>query len=714
MTTFQDPPPHSRRAVRQSERGETVPATPAEGTPYSFDAAARSVSSAPVAHPNPQAAIVPQVVSQPAAVPENSAANAQAAQPLAPAVLPSGRRAQLPATSVSSDSSDSEHRDGQQLPGFEPLTYSTQGRIAQPDDEQAHQNHSATSDRAESLAFGDSAFRVRDFSPEGRRSAAPRQPLDTPLTTSSSYPGPGQTSGQAHSAAHVQGPALTQPVDLDYHTQASPPPQAAGPARTAGPAQAAGPAQTAVPPQSHAHVASPLPPTFSSSSSSLSPSPLSPSTSPSVSPYVSSSGSLDENQGHTMTRRELRELRAAAEQQVPALQLPEPIDTLLNSGPIDIPTLAPPPGQSQALAEAMAEFDMLTRARREADARARDAQVASLATPIVLPPKQASPQVAEPVLPMPVAADPVGSVPVAAAPVAAAPVASAPVAAAPVDSAPVASVPSAVSVSSPPAPARVAPPHLIFPLVDVVPTEPVQAAPEAYGQPPAAQPPAAQSTAAQSTAAQYPADQPPVPERPVAERPIAQPLSFDQSPILAPPVFPASAGTNSVDQDEHGGRSPRASNHWRVQAAMEDDDLPYENTISRTVGLNTSAITTSALVLPSVPQPDGLLASLTSTGEILVTGSIALPRSLGSTGAHPHRVDHADDEDDPLDSQVAAPDSAPVRAIRAVSTTTSTRAVIETKRPQGNRLLTGVIIAASVLCVGLVGLLVFAFATGKL
>lgn len=410
-----------------------------------------------------------------------------------------------------------------------------------------------------------------------------------------------------------------------------------------------------------------------------------------------------------MTRRELRELRAAAEQQVPALQLPEPIDTLLNSGPIDIPTLAPPPGQSQALAEAMAEFDMLTRARREADARARDAQVASLATPIVLPPKQASPQVAEPVLPMPVAADPVGSVPVAAAPVAAAPVASAPVAAAPVDSAPVASVPSAVSVSSPPAPARVAPPHLIFPLVDVVPTEPVQAAPEAYGQPPAAQPPAAQSTAAQ-----YPADQPPVPERPVAERPIAQPLSFDQSPILAPPVFPASAGTNSVDQDEHGGRSPRASNHWRVQAAMEDDDLPYENTISRTVGLNTSAITTSALVLPSVPQPDGLLASLTSTGEILVTGSIALPRSLGSTGAHPHRVDHADDEDDPLDSQVAAPDSAPVRAIRAVSTTTSTRAVIETKRPQGNRLLTGVIIAASVLCVGLVGLLVFAFATGKL
>lgn len=151
-----------------------------------------------------------------------------------------------------------------------------------------------------------------------------------------------------------------------------------------------------------------------------------------------------------------------------------------------------------------------------------------------------------------------------------------------------------------------------------------------------------------------------------------------------------------------------------MQAAKEDEGLPFENTLSRTVGSNTSAITTSALVLPSVPQPDGILTSLTSTGEILVTGSINLPRSLGSTGAHPDRVDHADDEDDPLDSQVSAPDSAPVRAIRAVSTNTSTRGVIETKRPQGNRLLTGVIIAASVLCVGLVGLLVYAFATGKL
>jgi hypothetical protein len=148
-----------------------------------------------------------------------------------------------------------------------------------------------------------------------------------------------------------------------------------------------------------------------------------------------------------------------------------------------------------------------------------------------------------------------------------------------------------------------------------------------------------------------------------------------------------------------------------VQAAIEDDETPFENTLSRTVGTGTSAITTSALVLPSVPQASDLTRPFASTGEILMTGSIDLPHSLGSTGAHPHRIDNSDFEDDPLDSQIAAPDSAPVRAIRAVSTHTSTRGVIENKKPQNNRWLTRVIIGVSTLLVVGVGLLVYVLVT---
>ena len=52
MTTFQDPPPHSRRAVRQSEREGSAPeptATAPQAIPYNFgeDSGAASVPAAP-------------------------------------------------------------------------------------------------------------------------------------------------------------------------------------------------------------------------------------------------------------------------------------------------------------------------------------------------------------------------------------------------------------------------------------------------------------------------------------------------------------------------------------------------------------------------------------------------------------------------------------------------------------------------------------------
>ena len=552
MTTFQDPPPQSRRAVRQSERGETSTPAPEQAVPYAFDAAQAAPET-------PQAPVTPPHT---------------------------GRRAQQPRTEQPAQDADAE------TPGFEPLTYSTQGRVSPPMTEQSQQQPQGPSLAAAPPpgSADPSSFRVRDFSPEGgRRAAPPRQPTtESPLGASASFPAPARA------------------VDLDYHTQGVAP--------------------------ASSHSAGSVP--------------------------------VEDTQNHTLSRRELRELRAAAEQaapplQMPPTQLPDPIDTLLNSGPIDIPTLAPPPGQSQALAEAMAEFDMLTRSRREAEARARDAQVASLATPIF--PTQQQPSVPQPPVTQPSVPQP----PIAEAP---------------------APQPYAAQPSVP--------------------------------QPPVAEAPAPQPYAAQPSVPQAPVAAPAPVFPPTASLPSAPPPAAE-APMLVEPVFLEPELTTDQqaqvqEQDAHGGRSPRASNHWRVQAAIEDDELPYENTLSRTVGSNTSAITTSALVLPSVPQPDSMLGSLTSTGEILVTGSINLPRSLGSTGAHPDRVDNSDYEDDPLDNEVASPDSAPVRAIRAISSNTSTRGVIETKKPQGNRMLTAVIIVAAGLCVGLIGLLIFAFATGKL
>jgi hypothetical protein len=103
------------------------------------------------------------------------------------------------------------------------------------------------------------------------------------------------------------------------------------------------------------------------------------------------------------------------------------------------------------------------------------------------------------------------------------------------------------------------------------------------------------------------------------------------------------------------------------------------------------------------------MGPLSGTGEILITGSINLPSSLGSTGAHPARYDHSDvdallEADDREDSD---PGSAPVRAVRAISTNTASGDVINSMKPQkSSRLPMILIVSAAVMAVGVVVLLV--------
>lgn len=150
--------------------------------------------------------------------------------------------------------------------------------------------------------------------------------------------------------------------------------------------------------------------------------------------------------------------------------------------------------------------------------------------------------------------------------------------------------------------------------------------------------------------------------------------------------------------------------HWSLQATIDDETQPYESTINRTIG--STSTTTNALVLPSIPQASDMGPALTSTGEILLTGSIDVLQSITPTGAGPKRFDDPgiDKLFDFSDGEGASTDSAPVRAISAVSTHTSTQAVINTKKPQSNRMLTTLLISASVMAVGVVGLLIASIA----
>ena len=202
---------------------------------------------------------------------------------------------------------------------------------------------------------------------------------------------------------------------------------------------------------------------------------------------------------------------------------------------------------------------------------------------------------------------------------------------------------------------------------------------------------------------------------------VAAPMS---TPVLAPPSGTSAARTGAMaefdaltrgsqatepEMEEPATWAPPAS-HWSMQTAGDDETQPREGTINRTIGSSNTAA--DALVLPSMPQPSDVTGAMTSTGEIMFTGSIDLPRSLGSTGATTlFDGGGIDALFEASDYEIASTDSAPVRAIRAVSTHNSTgHGVTHTRKPTGDRMLTVLIISASALAIVAAGLFVVAMA----
>jgi hypothetical protein len=241
-------------------------------------------------------------------------------------------------------------------------------------------------------------------------------------------------------------------------------------------------------------------------------------------------------------------------------------------------------------------------------------------------------------------------------------------------------------------------------------TPPQYVEPQQYTEPPQYAQPAQQTTPPQYSAlpvAEVAATAEPVaaaqaPEVPLAEAPLAQ-----------APVAEASAAEALV-ADIPVSTSERPVGHWSRQAEMDDEVQVAPGSISREVG--GGVITTSALVLPEIPHHD-FTRTLTSTGDVMMTGSIDLPRSLSSTGAMPAQLDESDIDHllDPDDRQVASTDSQPVRAVKAVSTHTSSRGIINAAPPKrGNKMLTALIISASAMLVVVVGLAIVIVASGLL
>jgi hypothetical protein len=137
--------------------------------------------------------------------------------------------------------------------------------------------------------------------------------------------------------------------------------------------------------------------------------------------------------------------------------------------------------------------------------------------------------------------------------------------------------------------------------------------------------------------------------------------------------------------------------HWSRQA--EVDDHLHD---PATGAIRETQPATNALIMPNSALSD-VTGALNATGEVIITGSIDLPKALASTGSHTP-IDGA--EVDRLleqhDAEAPSTDASPVRASRAVSSHTSTRAVVlAAAKPKQSRMPT--ILAFGAAGLGVIG-----------
>ena len=181
------------------------------------------------------------------------------------------------------------------------------------------------------------------------------------------------------------------------------------------------------------------------------------------------------------------------------------------------------------------------------------------------------------------------------------------------------------------------------------------------------------------------------------------PTSFDVSTALADTATPVehviSQTTTPLDQ----------MLNQRAAASATTDSYSIS---TQSTGLIST--TSHALIIPSPPDPlSGPILTLDQTGEILMTGQIVLPASIGSTGADTGRMDMLEVDVVDYGTEIApSQDLAPVRATAAVSATVTRGGAVTSPIKSRDRIPLALSVTATVLAVAVVGLFVTGYLLG--
>lgn len=140
----------------------------------------------------------------------------------------------------------------------------------------------------------------------------------------------------------------------------------------------------------------------------------------------------------------------------------------------------------------------------------------------------------------------------------------------------------------------------------------------------------------------------------------------------------------------------------------------FDQLIARETAASGSVATPNALILSQGGEGAPLMSPIAATGEVLITGTFALPEGLGSQGHAPGAADGKEADAVLVDGELPAHSSpTPIAASAAISTVKTSGEIIRPPAPEkGNRLMLTLAITAGVLALALVGVLILAFATG--
>ncbi len=150
------------------------------------------------------------------------------------------------------------------------------------------------------------------------------------------------------------------------------------------------------------------------------------------------------------------------------------------------------------------------------------------------------------------------------------------------------------------------------------------------------------------------------------------------------------------------------------EGAERDFPASFDQLLGRGSGATGALAAPNALILSQTPETGAFTSPIAATGEVLITGSYALPDSFGATGTMPGVADNKETDAVLVDSELPASSSpTPIAASAAISTIKSADDIIKPPAPEkGSRLMLTLVITAGALALALTGVLIVALMTG--